>query len=782
MKRPTTILRAMLLGGAGMVCADAALAQSAMPTATSASDIAASGDDQTATPLKTVRGENGSIIVTARRYVPEGALTATKTGIPLIQTPQSVTVVTRDQIDLLAFVDAQQAVRYVAGVFGENYGSDPRYDFITVRGFNPKEYVDGLAAPATSTITSVGLDLYAFQSLDILKGPSSVLYGNAPPGGLYNLTSRRASSEFGGELQVKYGSNDFRQAAGTVTGAATDWLDLRVTGLLRDRDDTIDHLHARRALIAPTATIKIGNATRITPLVYYQYDQVRGGNGGFLPEIGTLLDSPSGMGRLPRSTNLGDPLNDFERRQWGAGYDAEHHFGANLTFRSNTKWTHYREVQSLGLYNANGYTNTTDPTLPSYYTTIAQSDFPNQERVTSFATDNRLEATVATGPLRHKLLAGVDYRNVVNVAGFGFNGGPTFSGVTTINAYDPVYQGETVSPTSPGASAFNNERLRQTGAYGQDQINLGKLFVTLGGRYDWVKIDNRLLDDTTRQHKFTWRAGANYVTDAGIAPYVSYSTSFEPVLGSSAQTGDPFRPSKGHQWEGGIKYDARNLAPDVRLFATAAAFDIVQSNVVTAGSGTLLPVNGTQAGKVEVYGGELELVARIREQFSINAAYSYTHSEVKRGQPPTGGVADPAIGSPLPTTPGTSSRYSRIIRSRAARWPVSAAASAAATPVAVSAGCPRSPSAARRLSRGSSPTNRRCSMRSCTMIFPAGASRSTARTCSTRNMSPAARVRTPASTAPAARSSARSPRSSDERGGAAAPSAPFTRAGSCSRS
>jgi iron complex outermembrane receptor protein len=625
-------------GTALWLIAQPGLAQS--PDNSAAAEQTSDNEAQSATPLKTTRRDDGSIIVTARRYVPDSAITANKSAIPLIQTPQSISVVTRDQIDLLAFVDAQQAVRYVAGVFGENYGSDPRYDFITVRGFNPKQYIDGLAVPATTTINSVGLDLYAFQSLDILKGPSSTLYGNAPPGGIYNLTSRRASSEFGGELQAKYGTHDFKQFAGTVTGAVNDWLDVRFTGLYRDRDDEIDHLHAKRLMVAPTATIKIGTSTKITPLLYYQYDTVDGGNGGFLPEVGTLLDNPNGLGRLPRSTNLGDPNNQFERRQWGAGLDIEQKLGSNLTFRSNTKWSHYKEVQTFGLYDQGGYTNTTNPLLPSYYTTISQSDFPNQEEITSFATDNRLEANIATGAIRHKILVGVDYRNVMNVAGFGFN-----FGTDTLNAYNPVYVGDSITPTSPSQVAFNDQRLRQTGVYGQDQINFGQLFVTLGGRYDWVKIDNYLYATKGDQHKFTWRAGANYVTNSGLAPYVSYSTSFEPVLGIDTVTKQPYKPTSGHQWEGGVKYDARGLSHDVKLFATAAVFDIVQSNVVTTGSQSLIPLTGTQAGKVEVYGAEFELVARIMEQLSINASYSYTHSRVKESAVPV------EIGAELPTTP-----------------------------------------------------------------------------------------------------------------------------------
>ena len=91
------------------------------------------------------------IVVTAPNYVPAGSMTATKSGAPLIETPQSISVVTRDQIDLLGFTDVQQAIRYTSGIVGENYGPDLRFDFLTLRGFTPKQYLDGLQAPVTTT-------------------------------------------------------------------------------------------------------------------------------------------------------------------------------------------------------------------------------------------------------------------------------------------------------------------------------------------------------------------------------------------------------------------------------------------------------------------------------------------------------------------------------------------------------------------------------------------------------------------------------------------------------
>jgi iron complex outermembrane receptor protein len=600
---------------------------------------AAAGDDS---GVKTVRTDNGDIIVTAHRFVPEGSVTATKTGIPLIQTPQSVTVITRDQIDLLNFVDLQQAVRYSAGVSGENYGPDPRYDFITVRGFIPKYYIDGLAVPATTTINSTGIDLYAFQSVDILKGPSSMLYGAAPPGGIVNEVSRRPSDKFSAEMEAKYGTHGFAELAGTVTGAVTPWLDLRLTGLLRDADSEVKHSNSKRAMIAPAATLKLGDRTRLTLLGVYQADKVSGGAGGFLPVYGTLLPNPNG--RISPSTNLDDPADRFHRHQFALGYELEHRFSDALAFHSNTKWSRYHEATPIGLYPGGGFTNTTDPSNPDpdnlYFRTLQQDNFSYAETVSSFTTDNRLDGRFTTGALGHKALIGVDYRNVANVAK------DNFIAAGTLDAYQPVYD-PTFAQDIGYPFLFNNQRLKQTGIYGQDQISLGRLYVTLGGRYDWVSIANRADDTTEKAHKFTYRIGANYVTASGIAPYVSYATSFEPVLGSDIVTHQSFTPTSVRQWEGGVKYDGRTLGPGVKLFATAAAFDIRESNFVTTQVSATAPFGAAQqGGNVEVYGAELELVARIHEQLTINASYSYNHSEVK-----SSANAPQDVGSPLPVTP-----------------------------------------------------------------------------------------------------------------------------------
>ncbi len=600
---------ALLLAGTALMPA----AAQTQPVAPVAASPAASDDTPS---LETIRtGEE--VIVTALCFVPSGAITASKTTAPLIETPQSVSVISRDQIDLLNFVDVQQAVRYTAGIVGENYGPDLRFDFLTLRGFIPVEYIDGLQAPVSATIANVGVDLYGFDAVDILKGPASVLYGSSPPGGIYNLTSRHPSAVPGGELQVKYGTNDFKQAAGTVTGELTHGISARLTGLYRDRDGQTDFVNDRQAYGAPAVTFQLGADTRITALGRYQWDRVEGDTNGFLPFNGVATDNPAG--HVSRSVNLGEPdYNFYLRRQWGAGYEATHRFSDALRFTQNARWDEYREYQQIVYAGA----------LAADNRTVTRNIFPFKDDVSQFAIDSRLDATIGTGPIEHRLLAGFDYRNYREASRFGFG----FLTGGTIDLFDPVY-GTTAIVTPPLSFVSTDQRLKQSGLYLQDQAHVGDFILTLSGRQDWTKTNNYTGFGTPerKQDKFTYRIGATYVTTAGIAPYVSYATSFQPVIGQTIGNA-PFVPSIGKQWEGGVKYDARTLGDTLKLFATAAVFHIKQSNVLTTD-----PTNANfqvQTGAVVSKGIELETVARFRQQLSVNASYSYTDAKVTESNIP----------------------------------------------------------------------------------------------------------------------------------------------------
>ena len=607
-------------------------AAAALAIAAASATAAVAADPTSATPASDVE----TVVVTAPHYVPQETSSATKLQTPLIETPQSVTVINRDQIDLLNWQNLGQSVRYTAGIVGENYGSDERVDWLTLRGFYPVQYVDGLQAPVGS-VTNIGLDLYGSQSVEVLKGPSSVLYGLTPPGGIVNMTSRRPEDSFSGSVQGLYGSYDDRQVAGDVTGAVNQYLSLRLTSLYYNRGTQTDGVNSERFYVAPAATLHLGANTSLTLLSYYQWDDVRGDGGGFFPAAGIYSANP--LGRSTSNMNLGDyDYNRFVRRQYGVGYDFKHDFGDNLSFEQNLKYFGYYS-RMLDVYGAGLATTTTNgPGLFPYlnpltgvqetdgaghalfsdYRTVNRSNFPFTEHITSFNVDSRATTHFDTGPLSHTLLVGVDYRHYTLASFFGFSSAPP------IDLFSPNHHQAIVTP--PLAYAYGAERQDQVGLYAQDEIKLDHWILTLSGRQDWVNAINS--GQQQNDSKFSYRVGLNYVFPSGLAPYVSYATSFQPTPGADF-SGHPFQPTNGDQIEAGVKFEPRFVPRAVKILTTLAVYDLKQNNVLVPDPDTTNhPFSQVQAGHVEVKGVELEAVARIYERLSLNASYSYTQTEV----------------------------------------------------------------------------------------------------------------------------------------------------------
>jgi iron complex outermembrane receptor protein len=539
------------------------------------------------------------VMVTAPHYVPTVNTSATKTAVPLIETPGAVTVVTRDQIDLLGMANLQQAVRYTAGALGETFGADSRFDWLTVRGFAPVEFIDGIQAPIGS-VSTVGLDLWAADSVEILKGPAGVLYGATPPGGIVNVTTRRPQDDFHGSVQGLLGSFQNRQIAGDVTGPIIDGkLDFRLTGLYRKSDTQIDHADVERSLIAPSLTWNIDDNTHLTLLSFYQKDSNHGGDGGFLPAAGTLLANPHG--KISVSTNVGEPgINFFGRELYSIGYEFNHKFNDHITVVQDLKYLRQDE-NFISVYGGG---------LQADLHTLNRNYFAFPEDTKVFGVDTRAEITGNTGAFGHNALVGVDYRNVKYQTRFAFGFQPA---ALALDIYHPVY-GAAYTPPALGAPSKTNSE--QVGVYAQDTIKYENVRLTLNAREDKL---SGAVDDS----HFTWRAGLNYIFPSGLAPYVAYSTSFQPITGADF-SGKTFQPTTGKQVEGGVKFEPRQMPRYVKWFASAAVFQLDQDNVLVNDPDHLF--FSVQTGHVRVKGVELESVARIKERLTINASYSYTDS------------------------------------------------------------------------------------------------------------------------------------------------------------
>ncbi|CAH1677398.1 Ferrichrysobactin receptor [Hyphomicrobiales bacterium] len=570
-----------------------------------------------------VQGEraNGPV----QGYVATRSATGTKTDTPLIRTPQSISVVTRDQVEAQGAQSITQALRYTSGVAAEVRGTASRFDIPYIRGFgsptDPVQFLDGMRLLRGGGYAFPQIDPYAIERIEFLKGPSSVLYGGSMPGGLINLVSKRPTATPQHEVQMLYGSHDRMQAAFDLSGPVLDDKTLlyRVVGLARKSDTQVVHTKEERAFIAPSFTWAPTADTTLTVSGSYQHDP-EGGYYGVLPTVGSLWRSPAGP--IRRSFNDGDPaFSSFDRKQAMIGYQFEHRFNDMWTLRHNIRYldltTATRDVTTNGLL-ADGHT------IPRY-------GLGQDESIRGLTSDLQLEARFDTGWLRHKALFGFDYVHS------DWRQTRKYGGAPSIDYLNPVYGIATNLLLAPITN--QRQKLDQAGLYLQDQISFDRWTLVLSGRRDSVDMttDNYLNNMRQKQKDdaYSGRIGLIYNFDSGVAPYASYSTSFLPVSGTDAG-GNAFRPTTAEQYEVGVKYQP---VGHNALF-TLAYFDITQQNVVTA----LNPLVRYQNGEQRSRGVEFESKFAVTENINLIGAFTHIKAEVTRGL--GADVGDAPVGVP----------------------------------------------------------------------------------------------------------------------------------------
>lgn len=557
--------------------------------------------------------------------------TGTKTDTAILETPQSIAVIPRQQIVQQGAQNVGEAVRYASGTQGQLYGAGSVFDTeIRIRGFIAPRYLDGLRLPYDSTIqfAQPRTEVYGLERIEVLKGPASGIYGQASPGGILNMVSKRPTSEQRGEVEAQTGSFNRIQGAFDVSGPIDKNREFlyRFVGLARESDTFIDNNKEQRYFIAPSFTWQPTTDTSLTVLASAQRDRLNGQVHQYLPAYGTLLANPNG--RIPVSTYTGEP--SFDRigyDQAMIGYEFKHRFNEVLEFRQNMRVASV-DIEMFSMRNAGtlcpvagGHAacylpGVVPPVDPAQRITLRDANFVGGS-TKNFAIDNQLQADFSTGWLRHKVLAGIDYQTTKIDTDYrgSFPGFP-------IDVYNPVY-GATPLPTKAGLIPFINTSTNkdQLGFYLQDQIKLDRWNLVLTGRHDRATAEtaNRLANVIVPQDDsaFTGRVGLNYVFDIGLAPYISYSTSFEPVAGLSltTATGQPFKPTTGEGIEAGIKY----APPGTSMLFTASVFDITQKNVVV-NTPTFVPF---QVGAIRVKGVEADFRASITDNFDIIAGGSH---------------------------------------------------------------------------------------------------------------------------------------------------------------
>jgi iron complex outermembrane receptor protein len=555
--------------------------------------------------------------------IPKDTGTATKTDTPLVEVPQSISIITARDLQDRGLHAVDEAMWYVAGAQGGVYGMDTRSEWLLVRGFQPARYLDGLALPTGTWSGQTRIEPYGMERIEVLKGPSSVNYGAMPPGGLVNYVTKRPDVDMTQEVEVQVGTDDMKQVAFDVGGALNDngTLLYRLTGLARNSDNFVDYIHDDRYYFAPALTWKPDEANELTVLARWQKADTKNG-AGFLPSVGTLLPNPNGQ--ISPSLYTGEPnTNDYVKTIAAIGYDFRHDFGGDTVFQQNVRYEDSK-VDPTVMVVPWGYLGD-NRTLYRYTWSI-------KEDAKTFGIDNNMQWRFATGAAEHTLLAGLDYRRLETdySYGFGFN-------ATGLDAFNPVYGTmPNLVPTFTGNTA---QTTGQLGLYLQDQIKINHWLLTIGGRQDWVGTDTN--GSHQSDDKFSGRVGVTYLFDNGFAPYVSWGQSFEVVGGTEApqRGGKAFEPTTGEQVEVGVKYQPASG----NLLFTAAAYEIKQNNVAVIDPDYVSYT--IQQGQYRSRGVELEGRWNIARNVSVYGAYAYIDSEVTQ-------TTDPAmLGKQIPLQP-----------------------------------------------------------------------------------------------------------------------------------
>jgi len=541
------------------------------------------------------------------RYLVPNATTGTRTDTPLRDTPQSIQVIPREVFEDQQVNRLSDALRNVSGVFlGSNIGGFGQE--ISSRGFNRTTILrDGFRQPANSGFS----ELANIERVEVLKGPSSVLFGRAEPGGIVNLVSKRPLSEPFYELEFEVGNRAFFQPRIDITGPLTsDNILLYRLNALYSREDSFRDFdqELERFFVAPALTWNISEKTNLTASLQY-IDSELPADTGIVASSNEVID-------VPRSRNLGELEDIIESSSLQVSYDFEHRFSDNWKVRNAFRFL--QEEESFNSAFVFGFDNDSGNVFRAFSSGIEKRD--------TYEIQTNIVGKFATGPIDHKLLFGVDYtREEIPERAVSAD----FTPLPPFNAFAPVY-GLTPRPDPSTVPLFFDESAttRDTvGIYIQDQIDiLDNLILLLGGRFDFFNQDAPFRGTVRNQYEeaFSPRLGLVYQPIQEVSLYTSYSRSFLPNFRTNS-SGEFIEPEKGEQFEVGSRVELL----EGRFVANLAFFHLTKQNVGVPDP-NFPPFFGfaIASGEQRSQGIELDLSGKILPGWDLIANYAYLDTEI----------------------------------------------------------------------------------------------------------------------------------------------------------
>lgn len=512
----------------------------------------------------------------------------------LFETAQSISVITSKQLEQKQAKTVAEALDGVAGVTSGQYGRRGWDDFV-IRGqiASSQTYIDGLRIQTSDNVLR-SEDISGLESIEVVKGPTSVGFGLALPGGLVNLTTKRPQAESAYKFTGSYGSYGLKEGSFDLNYAPNQTKKgaFRIVGRVSDQDDPTDDVYFKNYYIAPSYNFDLGDKDDLSVMASYQHrDYVR------------QQGVPYSQGDFKKySHNLffGHPDYGYDVDVFRFGANYAHYFDNEWVFKQNFAVTQTETVGNPILASGRS-------TLP-----IIKRAINNQDKQdVNYALDSNLQRTFKFNHVNYDLMVGLDLMHERS---------DYYRRTDTINEYNLNAPDQSISITKQGKPSQELTYSQYAGLYLRNTIKIDDdWIINLSGRHDWtqVEIDNVLTQSNKKNsdNAFTGSASIMYRINDHFSPYVSYSTSFMPVT-DSGENGDLLKPEKGRQTEVGMKIQALNE----RLQGYLAYYDLTRKNVTeTDTSGNF----SFQTGEQKTKGFEAEMAATLTEHWNVLASYSY---------------------------------------------------------------------------------------------------------------------------------------------------------------
>ena len=527
-------------------------------------------------------------------YAAKTASAVLRSDAALFETAQSISVITNQQIEQKQAKTVAEALDGVAGVTSGQYGRRGWDDFI-IRGqiSSSQTYIDGLRVQASDNVLRAE-DISSLESIEVVKGPTSVGFGLALPGGLVNLTTKRPQAETSYKGALSYGSYGLKEGTFDINYAPNQSAKgaFRVVGRVSDQDDPTDYVYFKNQYIAPSYNFDLGDKDDLSVIASYQHRE-------YIRQQG-IPYSKGSYKNYSSSLFFGEPNYGYDVDVYRIGANYAHYFDNDWTFKQNLAVT---KTDTKGNAILASGTNT----LPTIKRAINNQD----KQDINYTLDNHLQRNFDFEKINYDVMVGVDmmrersdyYRRTDTINSF--------------NADNPVYG---ITSTKLGTPTQEITYSQYAGLYLRNTIKIDDDWIIgLSGRHDWtqVEIDNVLKNTSTKNsdNAFTGSASVMYRINDMFAPYVSYSTSFMPVT-DAGENGTLLNPEEGKQAEVGVKFQAL----DQRLQGYVAYYDLTRKNVTESDTSGNFSI---QTGEQVTKGFEAEMAAALTEQWNVAATYSY---------------------------------------------------------------------------------------------------------------------------------------------------------------